>query len=204
MLTTAIMPTTKKTLENSTGRVREDKRGFVILLFITLLTSLILPVQNAQAQFQQGQLQYSQQFRLGETIIRVAEAGQLADTVHVWGDVNVAGVYVVPRGASLAQVISYSRGPSRYFTSETVLDWSKLRIEVTVSSQEDGRTGGNTYTFRYNEPLPSAMTEYVIQNNDVVMVELKRKPAFVDWVRVIAPAVSTVATTLLIIQNLKQ
>jgi hypothetical protein len=47
------------------------------------------------------------------------------------------------------------------------------------------------------------MTDYVIQNNDVVMVELKRKPAFVDWIRVIAPAVSTVATTILIIQNLR-
>jgi len=144
-------------------------------------------------------LQFSQQFRLGETIIRVAEVGQLADSVHVWGDVNVAGVYVVPRGSSLAQVISYSRGPARYFTSETVLDWSKLRIEVTVNSTSSSKT----YTFRYNEPFPSNMTSYVIQNNDVVMVELKRKPAFVDWVRVIAPAVSTVATTILIIQNLR-
>ncbi len=174
-----------------------------IVLPLILLSSLF--ISPLQAQFQQGQLQYSQQFRLGETIIRVAEVGQLADSVHVWGDVNVAGVYVVPRGATLAQIISYSRGPARYFTSETVLDWSKLRIEVTVSSwnREDERMRGETYTFRYNEPLPSAMTSYVIQNNDVVMVELKRKPAFVDWVRVIAPAVSTVATTILIIQNLK-
>jgi hypothetical protein len=169
---------------------------FFVLPLILLSSLFISPLQ---AQFQQGQLQYSQQFRLGETIIRVAEVGQLADSVHVWGDVNVAGVYVVPRGATLAQVISYSRGPSRYFTSETVLDWSKLRIEVTVNSGNSSET----YTFRYNENLPGPMTEYVIQNNDVVMVELKRKPAFVDWVRVIAPAVSTVATTILIIQNLK-
>jgi hypothetical protein len=169
---------------------------FIVLPLILFSSLLISPLK---AQFQQGQLQYSQQFRLGETIIRVAEVGQLADSVHVWGDVNVAGVYVVPRGATLAQVISYSRGPARYFTSETVLDWSKLRIEVTINSM----SSSNTYTFRYNEPLPKAMTDYVIQNNDVVMVELKRKPALVDWIRVIAPAVSTVATTILIIQNLR-
>jgi hypothetical protein len=183
---------------------QEDRRmgGSFFLIPLVLMFLLFNPTESV-AQFQQGQLQFSQQFRLGETIIRVAEVGQLADSVHVWGDVNVAGVYVVPRGATLAQVISYSRGPSRYFTSETVLDWSKLRIEVTVSPQEDGSTGGKTYTFRYNEPLPKGMTQYVIQNNDVVMVELKRKPAFVDWVRVIAPAVSTVATTILIIQNLR-
>ena len=175
------------------------QEAYPLVLTVLLFTNPL----SLSAQFQQGQLQYSQQFRLGETIIRVAEVGQLADTVHVWGDVNVAGVYVVPRGATLAQVISYSRGPARYFTSETVLDWSKLRIEVTVSSQEDGSTRGDTYTFRYNEPLPKGMTDYVIQNNDVVMVELKRKPAFVDWIRIIAPAVSTVATTILIIQNLR-
>lgn len=180
---------------------QEDRRmGVKLFLFTLILTSsLFINPLSLSAQFQQGQLQYSQQFRLGETIIRVAEVGQLADSVHVWGDVNIAGVYVVPRGASLAQVISYSRGPARYFTSETVLDWSQLRIEVTVSSKEEGKT----YTFRYNEPLPKSMTDYVIQNNDVVMVELKRKPAFVDWIRIIAPAVSTVATTILIIQNLR-
>lgn len=183
---------------------QEDRRmGGLFFVIPLVLTFLLFNPTESVAQFQQGQLQFSQQFRLGETIIRVAEVGQLADTVHVWGDVNVAGVYVVPRGATLAQVISYSRGPARYFTSETVLDWSKLRIEVTVSSQEDGSTRGNTYTFKYNEPLPKAMTDYVIQNNDVVMVELKRKPAFVDWIRIIAPAVSTVATTILIIQNLR-
>lgn len=199
------MPTMKKRIKMNLqgaclpvgrGRRTGGKKSIYppFLLFLLFLSPLSL-----DAQFQQGQLQYSQQFRLGETIIRVAEAGQLADTVHVWGDVNVAGVYVVPRGSTLAQVISYSRGPSRYFTSETVLDWSKLRIEVTANSV----SSSNTYTFRYNEPLPKGMTNYVIQNNDVVMVELKRKPAFVDWIRVIAPAVSTVATTILIIQNLR-
>lgn len=199
------IPTTATMRKQPKMNSQEDWRtgGRLFCFSLVLIVLLFINPLSLYAQFQQGQLQFSQQFRLGETIIRVAEVGQLADSVHVWGDVNVAGVYVVPRGATLAQVISYSRGPSRYFTSETVLDWSKLRIEVTVSSQENGGTGGKTYTFRYNEPLPKGMTETVIQNNDVVMVELKRKPAFVDWIRVIAPAVSTVATTILIIQNLR-
>lgn len=169
---------------------------FVIPLVLTFL--LFNPTESV-AQFQQGQLQFSQQFRLGETIIRVAEVGQLADTVHVWGDVNVAGVYVVPRGSTLAQVISYSRGPSRYFTGESTLDWSKLRIDVTVNSTDVAFT----HSFRYNETLPENIRSYVIRNNDVVALELKRKPSILDWVRVIAPVMSTVATTILIAQNLR-
>lgn len=198
------MPTMKKRIKNNK---QEDggKGGRIFLYSLVLILLLLINPHTLSAQFQQGQLQFSQQFIRGETIIRVAEVGQLADSVHVWGDVNVAGVYVVPRGSSLAQVISFSRGPSRYFTSETVLDWSKLRIEVTVNSWngEEERMEGKTYTFKYNESLPVGMTDYVIQNNDVVMIELKRKPAFVDWIRVVAPVVSTVATTILIIQNLR-
>ena len=171
-----------------------------LLKFLPLVLLFINPL-SLSAQFQQGQLQFSQQFRLGETIIRVAEVGQLADTVHVWGDVNVGGAYVVPRGTSLASIVSYSRGPSRYFTGESTLDWSKLRIEVTVSSDDSSRS--RTFTFRYNEPLPSSITSLRLQNNDVVMVELKRKPSVLDWLRVVAPVVSTVATTILIVQNLR-
>lgn len=198
MPTTATMPTMKKRIKNVE---QEDGGNGGILYVIPLVLILLLfifPI-TLSAQFQQGQLQYSQQFRLGETIIRVAEVGQLADTVHVWGDVNVAGVYVVPRGSTLAQVISYSRGPSRYFTGESTLDWSKLRIDVTVNSTDSAFT----QSFRYNEALPVYMRNYVIRNNDVITLELKRKPSVLDWVRVIAPVVSTVATSILIIQNLR-
>ena len=84
-----------------------DAKAFlkIVIAGIFLFTGLVLT--EAQAQERGNQLQYSQQFRLGERIIRVAEPGQLADTLNVWGDVNSPGRYLVPKNTTLPQLISY-------------------------------------------------------------------------------------------------
>lgn len=53
----------------------------------------------------------SQQFRLGDRIIRISEPGQLSDSVNVWGDVGSSGRYLVPKGTDLTELISYSFWP---------------------------------------------------------------------------------------------
>lgn len=150
------------------------------------------------------QLEYSQQFRQAERIIRIAEPGQIADTVNVWGDINSPGRYLIPRGTQLPELISYGYGPTGIRDRETTLDWSKLRIEVNVSSYNKQKRVENieTFNFRYNEPLPDGIRTFELKNNQVVSVQVKRKPAFIDYVRVIAPVISSVATSILIFERL--
>ncbi len=172
---------------------------------VLLFASLLIPIAS-YAQGEQGrQLQYSQQFRLGDRFIRVAEPGELTDSVNVWGDVNSAGRYLVPEDTRLPELISYSFGPATIRDRESNLDWSKLRMEVKVSRFDENqrRVEVANFRYRYDEPEPVEMFEYELNNNDIVTLQVKRKPAFIDYVRVIAPVISSVATGFLIVERLR-
>lgn len=153
---------------------------------------------------QQRGVPTSQQFRLGEGLVRIAEPGQLADSVSVWGDINAPGRFLIPRGTRVHELISYARGPASYRTGETTVDWSKLRIEVNISrtNPDTGEQTFTNFTYRYSEPLPENFYDFRLTNNDIVGIEVKRRPSFADYIRIIGPAVSAVATTLLIIDRL--
>lgn len=174
--------------------------GFTCTIF--LMAGLFT---NTYAQTELGrQLEFSQQFRMADRIVRIAEPGQLADTINVWGDVNSPGRYMVPRGTALPELISYSFGPTGIRDREASLDWSKLRVEVNVSdyNSENGEETITNFSFRYNEPLPQGMRSFQLKNNQVISVEVKRRPSFMDYVRVVAPVVSAVATSILIAERL--
>ena len=171
---------------------------------ILIVAAAALAPSNAEAQVTDQQLSRSQQFRLGERIIRVAEPGVLADSVNVWGDVNSAGRYLVPKDTRLPELISYSFGPQTIRSNESNLDWSKMRVEVNISeySTEEGMEEVKNFRYKFDEPLPEGMRSFELKNNQVVAIQVKRRPSFVDYVKVIAPIVSTVATGFLIIDRL--
>lgn len=172
---------------------------------LSVLGFLLITAQLTQAQDRGRQLEYSQQFRLAERIIRIAEPGQLADTLNVWGDVNSPGRYLIPRGTSLPELISYSFGPSTYRSREAELDWSKMQLEVKVSRYNNSlkEVEIETFNYRYDQPEPEGMFEFDLQNDDIVTLQVKRRPALIDYVRVIAPIVSSTAAGILIIERLR-
>jgi len=195
-----------KYIRHSTPYIKSDTLRFTInmkhlvLPFVIIFTLLLADFAEAQTRT----VPQSQQFRLAEGMVRIAEPGQLADTVSVQGDINAPGRFIIPRGTTAPQLIAYARGPISVRTGETILDWSKLRLEFTISSY-DRKTGESSvqhFRFHYNEMYPDDLRNYVIRNEDIINVEIKRKPAFVDYVRVVAPVVSIVATTILIIDRL--
>lgn len=164
------------------------------LFFITLHVG-ILHAQNIN----------SSMFRLAEGFVRIAEPGQLADTLNVWGDVNAPGRYIVPRGTTAHELISYARGPVQSRGSTQNLDWSKLRIEVTISGPSpNGEGAAQSYEFRYSESLPSDLRQIELGNEYLVSLEIKRKPAFVDWLRVISSIVGTTATAIIIVDRISE
>jgi hypothetical protein len=171
-------------------------------LFIALFAGLLFTIDTADAQ--QRSTPVSQQFRLGEGLIRIAEPGQLADSVSVWGDVNTPGRFLIPRQTRINELISFANGPASYRTGETTVDWSKIRIEINIARVDpaSGEQLHRQFRYRYSEPLPEEFYDFHLRNNDIIGVEVKRRPAFADYVRVIAPVVSTIATTFLIIDRL--
>lgn len=166
-----------------------------IIYIIVLLFVSLYPI-SAYAQIPEG---------TGDRYIRVAEIGELADSVNVWGDVSSSGRYIVPEETTLPELISFSFGYTQLRGNEANIDWAKTQIEVKVSryNKEEKRVDVAVFRYRYHDPEPVEMFEFDLQNNDIVSVQVRRRPAFTDYVGVVAPVIGVVATSFLLIENLR-
>lgn len=173
------------------------------LRYYSLLTVLMFGL-SSQVKAQNQQLYTSQQFRLGERIIRIAEPGQLADSVNVWGDVGSAGRYIIPKGTTLPKLISYGFGPRTLRDGQTELDWSKMRVEVNIQEFNEvlGMNTIEKFSYRFEEEFPEGMHTVLLKNNQTITVRVKRKPTFRDYLGVIAPTISAIATSIIVIDRL--
>jgi hypothetical protein len=148
-----------------------------------------------------GSMQNSRNFQTADAIVRVAEPGQLADTIMVWGDVTMPGTFLVPRGTRLMEIISYAKGPRGFSSVETQLDWSKMRVSL-VLNPTDGRPV-QRINLRYDEPLDPYIRDTRLRNMDVVAFQVKRKAIFTDYVRVAGPLISIALTTTVLVRTWK-
>ena len=169
----------------------------------------LISILFSGAGWQSLHAQGTQVFRLGEGMVRIAEPGQLADTLAVWGDINNSGRYIVPRGTTPHELISYARGISRTGTGaggadQVQLDWSKRRVEINISTfnSETGIETVERFTYRFNEPYPPELRTYQLRNDQIVTVELKRTATILDYVRFVAPITTFIASTYFLIERL--
>ncbi|MEL7834398.1 hypothetical protein [Fodinibius sp. Rm-B-1B1-1] len=172
-------------------------RRKIIYLFVPVFALLIQWPMGAMAQqVAEG---------MGDRYIRVAEIGELADSVNVWGDVGSSGRYIVPEGTNIPELLSFSFGYTQLRGNESNIDWSKTQIEVKVSRYNKQRKLVEVamFRYRYHDPEPVRMFEFDLQNNDIVSVQVRRKPSFTDYVGVVAPVVGVIATSFLLIENLR-
>lgn len=153
------------------------------------------------AQAQSSNIYQSQNFRLGEAHYRVADASQLADTVLVWGDIQLPGTYLVPRGINLAQMLAYSRGPINLRTQETDLDWSQVFVEVTVTNRDSGES--EMYILQVDGSVSPEFFSTKMENFDTIVIRVRRKPNFLDYVRAYSPVIATVLNTLLLYRTIR-
>lgn len=163
------------------------------------LSVLFLLPDLAEAQTTR-EIPVSRMFRLGEGMVRIAEPGQLADTLNLWGDVSAPGRYIVPRGTTVPELISYARGPISLRTGETTLDWSEVRLEIAISrfNPDTGEEDVFTFRYQYNQPLPEDLRTFRLESNDMVSLQVRRRPIFRDYVQVVAPAVSLLLSAILL------
>jgi len=165
-----------------------------IFSFTTVTLLLLLISTNVQAQLPET---------LSDRYIRVAEMGELVDSINVWGDVGSAGRYLVPEGTNLPDLISFSFG---YLGPRGLdVDWTKTQIEVKVSRFDGNRRYVEVayFRYRYHDPEPIELWEFELQNNDVVTLQVRRRPSLADYVSVIAPVLSVLTTSILLIDRLR-
>ncbi|PAU94016.1 hypothetical protein CK503_10150 [Aliifodinibius salipaludis] len=172
------------------------KRNLIYITLLTIIGVCSPLIVQAQLQLEEG---------MGDRYIRVAEIGQLADSVNVWGDVGSSGRYIIPEETTLPELISYSFGYTQLRGRDSNIDWSKTQIEIKVSRYNEDRKLVDVafFRYRYHDPEPVEMFEFDLQNNDLVSVQVRRKPSFTDYVGVVAPVVSVIATSFLLFENLR-
>jgi len=165
------------------------------ITFLPILAAVVFNPMTVKAQFAEG---------AGDRYFRVAEVGELADSINVWGDVRSAGRYLVPEDTKLPDLISFSLGYAQLQGFESNIDWAKIMIEVKVSrfNRTERMVDVAFFRYRYHDPEPVEMFEFDLANNDIVTLQVKKRPAFGDYVGVIAPVIGVIATSLLLIDNL--
>jgi hypothetical protein len=175
---------------------------------LTLFASTILFLVTLNIGTAAAQNINASMFRLAEGFVRIAEPGQLADTLNVWGDVSAPGRYIVPRGTTVHELISYARGASSRggAARDQNLDWNKLRVEINISSYNDSRDAETVenFTYRYNEPYPAELRSYELDNDDILSVEMKRRPNFLDYLRVFSSVLGATVTTIIVVDRLAE
>lgn len=173
------------------------KHTVAIVMFIAGM----MIAETARAQ---DQIPLTLQYRLVEGIVQISKPGEESLLINLWGDVNAPGRFMVPTGTTLIELISFARGPASFRTGETTLDWSKLRVEVNVSrrNQELNINEVVNFRFQYTQQLPPGILDFTLQENDFITLEVKRRPAFVDYMRIIGPIATVAATMILFIDKL--
>jgi hypothetical protein len=129
-------------------------------------------------------------------LIQIAGPSQLADTLNLWGDVNRAGKYLVPRGTSLTDLLSYAHGPTLSVGSHR-RKVKKIIINVSRFNNASNTYQSKTFDFKMGKSLPAALKNYNLQDGDVVTVKTKGRPRFRQFVTIVSSILSLGLTVYL-------
>ena len=177
------------------------KSGAFLLLLI--LFSVAFQFNSAKAQ----NVNVPQSlFRMAEGFVRIAEPGVFADTVSVFGDVNAPGRYILPRQTKIHELLGYARGPAERSGGGQQAIWNDVRLEITVSklNPSTGERTQETFKFKYDSEYPNEYTKMPLGNDYIVSVQVKRPPAFIDYVRVVSTVAAATLTSIFLIDRLSE
>jgi hypothetical protein len=120
------------------------------------------------------------------------DAGQqLMIEVHVWGEVNKPGLYRVPDGSSVLDVISTAGGPTQYAALS--------RVKLTHIQTQQPRTVKIDLNDYLSEDKPDSLP--VLKPGDTVMVPRNLRSFWKDAISVIADVAVIVNVYYLISHN---
>lgn len=125
-------------------------------------------------------------------IVRLAPTGVLADTINVWGAVSMRGRFMVPRGTTVTQMLSYTGGPGiggssirSTGDSRSIFGFhSRPQVEVYLHRFDEAqqREVLELWTYRLRDPFPEGMRNYQLQNGEYITVHVRTRPTTLQYV----------------------
>jgi len=158
------------------------------ILYVLILGVITVPAA--------GQVIEQDRSRLNQAAYFVyTEPGDIAIRVHVWGMIKYPGLYEVPRGTNLNELISLAGGPQ---LGER-LRRSRKTLEVTLF--KDSRQGMEPHTsIVLSNKLADIPQSVILEEGDMLTFDLEVRQRL-RW-RDMFPVVSMVGTLILIIDRL--
>jgi len=143
---------------------------------------------------------------ISEGLVRIAQPGELSDTLSVWGDVRTPGRYLIPRGSTLAQFMQYAGGPTVQRNIGRGNPWSRSRLTITVSQYDPDTQDMDLRKFhlRFNDEVPLEMRVFRLTNDDIVTIEVRQAPGFLDVLGVVGPILATITTSVLLYDRVRR
>ena len=139
-----------------------------------------------------AQIDLSQLDQFRPDVVRLVPPGGLGDTINVWGTVRLNGRFLVPRGTTVTEMLSYTGGPtitdaSRFGGSEIrgVFDYYALQqVEVYINrlDEQNQQEIVQAWTYRLSDPFPQGMRSYQLQNGEYVTVNIRRRPTTLQYI----------------------
>lgn len=153
------------------------------LLFLAFF-ALLLPRYSA------AQFETATQFR--QDIIRFAPIGVLADTVKVWSVPGGRARYLLPRGTTVTELLSYPGvGPNmrtagiRGSEGTGVLGYlvrPQIEIYLNRYDPDKGEETLEHWRYRVREPFPEGMRNYPLRNGEYVTIYVRTRPTTLQYV----------------------
>lgn len=118
-------------------------------------------------------------------IVRLAPTGVLADTINVWGAVTMRGRFMVPRGTTVTQMLSYTGGPGIGGSSTRMGDarsvygyFARPQVEIYLHRYDEmeQREIIERWVYRLRDPFPEGMRNYQLKNGEYVTVAIRTRP----------------------------
>ena len=156
---------------------------FIRTAFLVFLLAILATIP-AKAQEQAPYARFS------PDIVRLAPPGVLADTVNVWGAVSQRGRFMVPRGTSVSEILSYTGGPDiatgrRSRGGANVLGYfTTPQVDVYLNRKDENENGEyvERWTYRLSEPFPPDMRNYPLRNGEYVTVYIRERPTTLQYI----------------------
>jgi|FLOH01.1.fsa_nt_gi hypothetical protein len=120
-----------------------------------------------------------------------SEPGDVTIRVHVWGAVRYPGLYEIPRGSKLSELVSLSGGPTVGERAKKSTRTVELKLH-----RNDGNMRQVIYQTTMQNEIVVRTEDPVLQADDVLSYEAVLKQGF-QW-RDVFPIVSMVGTIVLI------
>jgi hypothetical protein len=98
-------------------------------------------------------------------------------------------------------MIAYARGPINLRTQETDLDWSQVFVEISITNRNTGES--LQLIQKVDGTIDAEFFQKRMENFDTVIIRVRRKPNFLDYVRAYSPVIATVLNTLLLYRTIR-